>query len=111
MLPGMDPRQMEKMMRQMGIKSKPIESSLVTIETSEGKIIITNPQITEIEMQGQKTYQIAGSVQFESAIDDVKLVMEQAGCTKEEATEALKKANGDIAHAIIVLGEQNKKEE
>lgn len=106
----MDPRQMEKMMRQMGIKTKQIESSLVTIETSDGKILITEPQVTEVDMQGQKTYQIAGSVKFETGIseEDVKMVMEQANCSKEQATDALKQNNGDIAQAILSLQEQKK---
>lgn len=106
----MDPRQMEKLMRQMGIKSKQIESSLVIIETADGKIKITNPQVTEVEMQGQKSYQIAGTVQFETGIseDDVSLVMSHSACSREQAVDALKKANGDIAQAILVLEEQKK---
>jgi|SRR3989338_6774380 len=106
----MDPRQMEKMMRQMGIKTKQIESSLVTIETSDGKILIAEPQVTEVDMQGQKTYQIAGSVKFEAGIseDDVKMVMEQANCSREQAMDALKQNKGDIAQAILSLQEQKK---
>ena len=100
---------MEKMMRQMGIKTKQIESLLVTIETSDGKILITDPQVTEVDMQGQKTYQIAGSVKFQAVIseDDVKMVMDQAACSREQAAEALKQNNGDIAQAILSL--QDKK--
>ncbi len=107
-MPGMDPRQMEKMMRQMGIKTNQIESSLVTIETAEGKILISKPQVTEIEMQGQKTYQIAGSVSFEEGIkeEDIKLIMEQTSCSEGAAKEALKNAKGDIAQAIIELQEK-----
>ena len=37
--------------------------------------------------------------------EDVGLVMEQAGCTKEEAEKALKRFNGDIAAAILDLSE------
>ena len=108
MLPNMDPRQMEKLMRQMGIKSKQIESSLVTIETSDGKIKISDPQVTEVDMQGQKSYQISGTVVFESGTseDDINMVMELAKCSKEQAVEALKKSNGDIAQAILTLEEQ-----
>ena len=98
------------MMKQMGIKSKPIDASEVVIKTSGGKLIISNPQVTEITMQGVKTYQIVGDVS-ESAEDskkyteeDVKLVIEKAGCSKEKAEEALEKSEGDIAEAIIDLG-------
>lgn len=108
MMPGMDPKQMEKAMRQMGIKTKQVASNRVVIETPEGNLIITNPQITEIDMQGQKSYQISGTVSFEESIteDDVKLVMEQAHCTEAEAKDALVKAKGDIAQAILSLQEK-----
>lgn len=106
MLPNMNPRQMEKMMAQMGIKSRQVNASRVIIETEGEKIIISEPQVTEITMQGQKSFQIAGKVSTESATseDDLKMVMEQTGCTREQAAEALKKSNGDIAQAILELG-------
>ena len=105
MLPNMDPKKMEQMMRQMGINSKQISAKTVKIETEDGNLIITNPQVTEITMQGQKSYQISGTVSFEEAVkeDDIKLIMEQTGCMKEQAIEALKKTNGDIAEAILLL--------
>ena len=109
MMPGMNPKQMEKLMKQMGIKSRNISAAKVTIESDEGNIIVENPQITEIVMQGQKSYQISGDVKVEEQIkeDDVKLVMEQAGCTRDEAVKALEEKNGDIAEAILLL-ERNK---
>ena len=108
MMPGMNPKQMEKLMKQMGIKSRNIDSSKVTIESEEGNIIVENPQVTEIEMQGQKSFQISGEVRVEENIkeDDVKLVMEQTGCTEEEAKEALKEKEGSIAEAILLLKER-----
>lgn len=101
---------MEKLMRQMGIKSRQIDSAMVVIETPEGKIKIPNPQVTEIEMHGQKTYQIAGAASFEGVIseEDIRMVMEQAKCTRDEASQALERTKGDIAQAIIFLSEQKK---
>lgn len=106
MIPGgMDPRKMEQMMRQMGIKSRKIDAKKVVIETDEGNYIVESPDVTEIDMKGQKSLQITGDMKFESGIseEDIKMVMEQANCTEEQAKDALKKAKGDIAEAIILL--------
>jgi len=109
MMPGMDPRQMKRMMQQMGIKNTEIPASRVVIETEGGtNLVISSPQVVEIEVQGQKSYQISGTVSREESIkeDDVKLIMEQADCDREKAISALKEANGDIAEAILkVKGE------
>jgi nascent polypeptide-associated complex subunit alpha len=101
----MDPKKMEAAMRQLGIKSEPIEAKSVVIETSSGKLVIDNPQVVQITMQGQKSFQISGDVRSESSGDDVKMVMEQAGCSEDEAKAALEKSGGDIAQAILSLTE------
>ena len=109
MIPGgMDPRKMEQMMRQMGIKSRKIDAKRVVIETEEGNYIVESPDVTEIDMKGQKSLQITGDMKFESGVseEDIKMVMEQANCTEEQAKDALKKAKGNIAEAIIILKEE-----
>ncbi|MGV8085191.1 MAG: nascent polypeptide-associated complex protein [Candidatus Bilamarchaeum sp.] len=107
MLPGgMDPRKMEAMMRQMGIKSQDISAKKVIIETDSGNIVIESPQVVQITMQGQKSFQISGNVREESSSEDIKMVMEQANVTEEEAKQALKDAQGDIAEAILKLSEE-----
>ncbi|MFA5106450.1 MAG: nascent polypeptide-associated complex protein [Candidatus Micrarchaeia archaeon] len=105
MLGGMDPRQMKRMMAQMGIDSKELPATKVIIETDSEKIIIENPQVTEIKMNGESSFQIAGRVVKEQAVskDDVKLVCEQAGVDEGRAAQAIKEANGDIALAIMKL--------
>ena len=106
MIPGgMDPKKMEAMMRQMGIKSQPIDAKSVVIETASGKLIIENPEVVQTPVQGQKSFQISGSVREESTGDDIKMVMEQTGCTEEEARDALSASKGDIAQAILSLTE------
>ncbi len=109
MLPGMDPKNMQKMMKQMGIKSNEIDSTKVTIELKDGgRLVVFEPQVIQIEMQGQKTFQVSGKVseEQEAGEDDIKMVMESAGCSREEAINALKETNGDIAEAILKLKEQ-----
>lgn len=109
MIPGgMDPKKMQAMMRQMGIKSEDIDALKVTIEASDGTtIIIEQPQVTKITMQGQSSFQIAGNIKTreKSSVDDLKLIMEQTGCSEEEAKSALENAGGDIAQAIVTLSE------
>ena len=109
MIPGgMDPKKMQALMKQMGIKSEDVDAVKVTIESSDGKTItITEPQVTKITMQGQTSFQIAGNVRVEekSSEEDLKLIMEQTGCTEEEAKAALEKSGGDIAQAIVSISE------
>ncbi len=127
MIPGgLDPKKMQAAMRQMGIKSEDIEAARVTIETPSGNIVIDKPQVVQITVQGQKSFQISGDTRMEkravgskapgvplsgtpdnraAGADDVKLVMERAGCTDEQARAALEKSNGDIAEAILSLTE------
>jgi nascent polypeptide-associated complex subunit alpha len=101
----MDPKKMEAAMRQLGIKSEPIEAKSVIIETPSGRLVIDNPQVVQVTMQGQKSFQISGDVRSDSSGDDVRMVMEQANCSEEEAKAALEKSGGDIAEAILSLTE------
>jgi len=114
---GMNPRQMERMMRQMGMKVDQIHNvSKVVIFSEEGDIVITNPQVTKTRIMGQTMYQVVGEQSAESpptkaeavgeptvSEEDVQLVASQARTSKERAREALLKAKGDIAEAIISL--------
>ena len=105
----MDPKKMQTVMKQMGIKSEDLNANSVIIETDSGRIVIDEPQVTKITMQGQSSFQIAGNIREEEAgisEDDVKLVMEQVSCSEEEAKAALTKTNGDIAEAIVSLSEE-----
>ncbi len=108
MFPGMNPKKMQAVMKQMGISQDEISASKVIIEkTDNSKIIIENPSVTKIKMQGQETFQIAGEIREETAEvgiseDDVKTVMEKTGKSEEEAREVLEKT-GDLAEAILEL--------
>lgn len=105
-MPGMDPKQMQKLMKQMGIKSEELEAVKVTIELKDGgRLVIFEPNVVQIEMEGEKTYQIGGKVHEEkdAGEDDIRMVMESSGCSREEAQAALRETGGDIAEAIIHL--------
>ncbi|MDO8340066.1 MAG: nascent polypeptide-associated complex protein [Candidatus Burarchaeum sp.] len=107
MMPGMNmnPKQMEKIMSQMGIKSTSVEAVRVIIEREGDRIVLEPAEVMAIEMQGKKTYQISGTERVEQVLneDDVKLVAQQAGVSEAAAREALAKAKGDIAQAILEL--------
>jgi nascent polypeptide-associated complex subunit alpha len=103
---GINPKQMGQMMRRMGIKNEELDAKEVIIILNNGKKLrIQNPQIQTIEMQGNKTYTIAGNAVEESGIpqEDIELVAEQSGASKEQAKKALEETNGDIAEAILKL--------
>lgn len=110
MFPGLNPKKMQAMMKQMGIAQKEIPALRVIIEkANDTKTIIENPSVTKIKMQGQETFQIAGEVREEASEpriseDDIKTVIEKTGCSEEKARETLEKT-GDLAEAILELSE------
>ena len=102
---GMDPKKMQQMMKQVGMKMDNVPASQVIIKTDAGDIIVEEPQVVKTTMQGQIVFQVSGNVKEKSFSDeDVKLVMDQSGIAdKELASKALQEANGDVVKAIMKL--------
>ena len=110
MFGGIDPKKMQAMMKQLGIKQEEIDAERVIIEKSDGRIVIENPSVQKVEMQGKETFQISGDIseeELEGGIkeEDIKLVSERTGKSEEEAEKVLEEVEGDIAEAIIKLSE------
>ncbi len=107
MLPGINPKQLEKAMKKMGIKQEEIEAEQVIIKTKDKELIVNNPHVMKVDMMGQESLQITGEIEERElkkyTEEDVKTVTEKADCTEEEARESLEKNNGDIAAAILEL--------
>lgn len=108
MFGGIDPKKMQAMMRQMGIKQEEIEAVRVVVERVDGgKTIIENPSVVKIIMQGQESWQISGEARDEEAKgfseEDVRLVMEKTGKPEKEARKALEEVGGEVAEAIVNL--------
>jgi nascent polypeptide-associated complex subunit alpha len=110
MMPGrMNPRQMNQMMKRLGIQVKEIENvKKVIIQTDTKEYIFDDAEVTMMDAQGQKTYQITGKVRIvskeeEIPKEDIDLIVEQTGKSAEEAEKALKETKGDIAEAILKL--------
>ena len=104
----MNSRKAAQMMKKMGIQQVEIPATEVIIKTPEKEIIITEPQVSKVNMMGQETFQIVGNINErelstkpEINQEDVKTVMEQADVTEEEAKKAIEDSEGDLAKAIL----------
>jgi nascent polypeptide-associated complex subunit alpha len=109
MIPGLSQREMAKAMERMGIRQEPIAAREVIIRCEDKDIIIANPQVARVSMMGQETFQVIGKPTErprEVAIseEDIRTVMQQAGCSREQALAAIRKHQGDLAAAILELG-------
>jgi len=112
MMPNINPRQMQQMMKKMGIQQEDIDAEEVIIKCKDKKIIISNPSVQKVNMMGKKNYQISGDESIESideeetleiSDEDIKTVASQAQTSEEEAKQALLDTNGNIAEAILLL--------
>jgi nascent polypeptide-associated complex subunit alpha len=113
------------MMQRMGMQMQEISGVTRVIIQSPGKeLVIEQPTVTSINVQGQKMYQILGGRTMErspqaatatgvaAAVEkpeikipeeDVLLVSQQAKVSMEKARETLAKCDGDLARAILTL--------
>lgn len=109
-LGGLSPKKMQAMMKQLGMGQEEIPASRVVIEKSRGKIVIENPSVTKISVQGQESFQVSGDIKEENeeqgiSEEDIKTVIEKTNSTKKEAVSALENSDGDLAEAILKLSE------
>lgn len=113
MMPGkMNARQLNQMMKRFGINVKNIDNvEKVIIQTDIKEYVFEDAEVTVMEAQGQKTFQVVGNPTVknrggdteDTQKEDIKLVMDQTGKSEAEARKALKETNGDIAEAILKL--------
>ena len=121
----MDSRNARRMMQRMGMQMQEISGVTRVIIQSPGKeLVIEQPTVTSINVQGQKMYQILGGKTMERSPqaaaaagtapalekpevkvpeEDVLLVSQQAKVSLEKARETLAKCDGDLARAILTL--------
>ncbi|MBA3064352.1 nascent polypeptide-associated complex protein [Candidatus Woesearchaeota archaeon] len=110
MFPGMNSRKAAQMMKKMGIQQVEIPATEVIIKTPNKEIIITEPQVSKVNMMGQETFQIIGNIserelstEPEINEEDIQTVMEQADVPEDEAKKAISDSEGDLAKAILSL--------
>jgi len=101
MLPKINPKQLEKIARQMGMEIKNIDAERVVIECADKEIVITNPTVSKITMQNQESFQIVGETKEKVKIsdEDIDIVAQKANIPREEAKKLLEET-GDIVLAI-----------
>ena len=106
----MDNRQARRAMERMGINMKEIpDVQEVVIKTSNRELHIKNASVSEVNAQGNRVFQVAGDVEEVEVEkktfgdEDILLVQQQAGVTKERAVAALEASDGEVARAILKL--------
>ena len=111
-IPGVNPRQVQQMMRQMGMSQEDLNVSEVIIKTDSGDLIFKNPSVQKITMKGQENFQLSGDYTVSESVaqitisdEDIETVCSQVNVSKDKARLALTESNGDIAQAIVNLQE------
>jgi nascent polypeptide-associated complex subunit alpha len=115
----MNPREQKRMMQRMGMNMDAVaDVQQVIIRTANKDIVIDEPEVAILQVQGQKMYQVIGGQVSEQAPsqrgaaasaaplfseEDVQLVADQTGKSLEKAKEALQECGGDLAKAILLL--------
>lgn len=111
----MSPRETKRLMKRMGLSMDAIpDVQQVIFRTSTKEIIIDDPEVAIMSVQGQKMYQVTGGKTTEKALaaeeakrtipeEDIRLVADQTGKSVEEAKQALEESGGDLAKAILLL--------
>jgi nascent polypeptide-associated complex subunit alpha len=116
----MNPREQKRMMQRMGMNMDSVgDVKQVIIRTADKDIVIDEPEVAILQVQGQKMYQVIGGQVSEQAPsqggataaatkpafseEDVQLVADQTGKSLEKAKEALQECGGDLAKAILLL--------
>ena len=116
----MNPREQRRMMQRMGMNMDSVpEVQQVIIRTPTKDIVIDEPEVAILQVQGQKMYQVIGGSVSEQAPstratagtpakpafseEDMQLVADQTGKSLEKAKEALEECGGDLAKAILLL--------
>ncbi|MCD6404134.1 MAG: nascent polypeptide-associated complex protein [Nanoarchaeota archaeon] len=95
---------LRKLMKQMKTQELKVKEIVMRFDGKEW--VFKNPTVMKMELMGQTTFQVLGSYEEKVPIkeEDVKLVMEKTGKSREEVMKALEESK-DIAEAILKLSE------
>jgi nascent polypeptide-associated complex subunit alpha len=102
-------KDMAKMMKQMGVDMDELDAEKVEVHMGDKKLVFKNPQISRIDAQGNEIFQLQGDYSEEETgsepeveEEDIDLVVEKTGASREDAREALEEAD-EVADAIMQL--------
>src|SRR3989344_3070896 len=95
-IPQMDEKMVKMAMKRMGIKQEDIKATRVIIETPDKNIVINNPVVSKIDMQGNISFQINGDIsekiqEYKPLDEDIDLVKEKTGASRLDVIKSLKK--------------------
>jgi len=104
-------RRAKRMMERMGLDMSQIpDVEEVIIRTASKDMIIKDASVSEINAKGMRIFQVMGNdieeVEREKpqfTEEDILLVAQQAGVSRERAEAALEESGGDLAQAILKL--------
>jgi nascent polypeptide-associated complex subunit alpha len=106
----MDNRNARRMMDKMGINMKEIPNvQEVIIKTADKELHITGASVSEVNAQGNRIFQVVGEVEEVEvekksfSDEDILLVQQQTGASREKAAAALEQSDGEVARAILKL--------
>jgi len=106
----LSPREARRLMQKMGLTMDVIQNvKEVVIRTENKEITIEYPEVSVMEVQGQRIFQVMGGEVTEKPLkpeipeEDVQLVAQQANVSLERARAALEETGGDLAQAILLL--------
>ena len=131
---GMNPKKMQRMMKQLGINIQELDDvDEIIIRTSDKEYVFSSDvAVTIMTAQGQKTFQIVGDPEVRDRgteplrtaasskaepepeeekhlvipQEDIELICQQTGVSEEEARAALEECDGNPAEAILKLMEK-----
>ncbi len=112
---GMNPRDLQKAMKRFGIRVEELNAVRISVELDDGsKLVVEEPQVMVMRAKGQPPMlYVVGDLKrveeekeegaVEISDEDIDLVVEQTGASREEARRVLEEVGGDIAEAILRL--------
>ncbi|MGC8982369.1 MAG: nascent polypeptide-associated complex protein [Desulfurococcaceae archaeon] len=116
-------QELKRLLKRYGVNVEELKNvERVEIHLADKKLVVFSPQVVVFKVGGQCIYQVTGTRVSEEPLaerreeatmeaitiseDDIKFVVEHTGAPYEKAREALIKARGDIAKAIMLLAEE-----
>jgi nascent polypeptide-associated complex subunit alpha len=104
-------REMRRMLDKMGLDMTTMDNvEEVIIKTDKKELFLVKPQVIEMKGKDSTIFQVVASDIEEKQRDvpsfkeeDIVLVMQQAGVSREKAVLAMTESKGDMAQAILSL--------
>ncbi len=113
-----NPRDLEKILKRMGVKVEEVDVAYVEFKLKTGEVLrINNPTVALMKMPNKTLlYQVQTSeasvqkitperrpAEYQPSEEDIAVVVEQTGASREEAAEALRETGGDLVQAVVKL--------